>query len=47
MLLLMRRCGLRVGEVSALTWPAMYFGAGSIRLNHSKGQADRVVYDKI
>ncbi len=44
MFLLMLRCGLRVGEVSALTWPAINFGAGSIRINNSKGQVDRVVY---
>jgi site-specific recombinase XerD len=44
MFLLMVRCGLRVGEVSALTWPSINFTAGSIRLDHSKGQVDRVVY---
>ncbi len=41
---LMVRCGLRVGEVSALTWPSINFKAGSIRLDNSKGQVDRVVY---
>jgi site-specific recombinase XerD len=41
---LMLRCGLRVGEVSALTWPSIKFTAGSIRIDSSKGQVDRVVY---
>jgi site-specific recombinase XerD len=45
MFLLMLRCGLRVGEVSALTWPAMHAKAGSIRIDNGKGQVDRVVYD--
>jgi site-specific recombinase XerD len=44
MFLLMLRCGLRVGEVSALTWPAIHAKAGSIRIDNSKGQVDRVVY---
>jgi site-specific recombinase XerD len=44
MFLLMLRCGLRVGEVSALTWPAINSHVGSIRIDHSKGQVDRVVY---
>ncbi|HEX9870002.1 MAG TPA: tyrosine-type recombinase/integrase [Candidatus Tectomicrobia bacterium] len=44
MFLLMLRCGLRVGEVSTLTWPAINVGAGSIRINNGKGQVDRVVY---
>jgi site-specific recombinase XerD len=44
MFLLMLRCGLRVGEVSTLTWPAIDFHARSIRLDNSKGQVDRVVY---
>jgi len=44
MFLLMLRCGLRVGEVSTLTWPAIHFGTGSIRIDNSKGQVDRVVY---
>jgi integrase/recombinase XerD len=42
--LLMVRRGLRVGEVSALTWPAIHAKAGSIRIDNSKGQGDRVVY---
>ncbi|MBI3328010.1 MAG: tyrosine-type recombinase/integrase [Nitrospinae bacterium] len=45
MFLLMLRCGLRVGEVSTLTWPAINVGAGSIRIDNGKGQVDRVVYD--
>jgi integrase/recombinase XerD len=44
MFLLMLRCGLRVGEVSALTWPAINVGAESLRINNGKGQVDRVVY---
>jgi hypothetical protein len=44
MLLLRRRCGRRVGEVSPLTWPAINVGAGSMRLNHGTGQMDRVGY---
>jgi site-specific recombinase XerD len=44
MFLLMWRCGLRVGEVSARTWPSINFQAGSMRLDTSKGQVDRVVY---
>jgi site-specific recombinase XerD len=44
MFLLMLRCGLRVGEVSALTWPSINFKAGSLRIDNSKGQVDRVVY---
>jgi site-specific recombinase XerD len=42
--LLMLRCGLRVGEVSTLTWPAIDAGASSLRINTGKGQVDRVVY---
>jgi site-specific recombinase XerD len=44
MFLLMLRCGLWVGEVSALTWLSINFKAGSIRIDNSKGQVDRVVY---
>ena len=44
MFLLMLRCGLRVGEVSALTWPSIDVHARSIRIDNSKGQVDRVVY---
>jgi site-specific recombinase XerD len=42
--LLMLRCGLRVGEVSALTWSAIDGEARSIRIDNGKGQVDRVVY---
>ena len=42
---LMLRCGLRVGEVRALTWPAIQAKAGSIRIDSRQGQVDRVVYD--
>jgi integrase len=44
MFLLMLRCGLRVGEVSTLTWPAVNFHARSICIDNSKGQVDWVVY---
>ena len=44
MFLLMLRCGLRVGEVSALTWSAINVEARSIRIDNGKGQVDRVVY---
>jgi integrase/recombinase XerD len=44
MFLLMLRCGLRVGEVSVLTWPAIQVDTNSIRIDNSKGQVDRVVY---
>jgi integrase/recombinase XerD len=37
-------CGLRVGEVSTLTWPAINVNAGSIRIDTSKRQVDRGVY---
>jgi site-specific recombinase XerD len=43
--LLMLRCGLRVGEVSALAWSASAGEARSIRIDHGTGQVDRVVYD--
>jgi integrase len=41
---LLVRCGLRVGEVSALTWPSINCKAGSMRIDNSQGQVDRVVY---
>ena len=41
MFLLMLRCGMRVSEVSKLTWAAINSEAESIRI---KGQVDRVVY---
>jgi integrase/recombinase XerD len=44
MFLLMLRCGLRVGEVSTLTWPAIDAEARSRRMNTGKGQVARVVY---
>jgi site-specific recombinase XerC len=44
MCLRMLRCGLRVGEVSALTWPAIHAKAGSIQIDTRKGQVDRVAY---
>jgi site-specific recombinase XerD len=44
MFLLMLSCGLRVGEVSTLTWSAMDVQMCSLRIDTSKGQVDRVVY---
>lgn len=44
MFLLMLRCGLRVGEVSTLTWPAIDVATCSIRIDTGKGLEDRVVY---
>ena len=43
MFLLMLRCGLRVGEGSALTWSAIDGEARSIRIDNGKGQVDRGV----
>jgi integrase/recombinase XerD len=43
MFLLMRRCGLRVGEVSRLLWSALDLTQGTVRIEHSKGHVDRVV----
>jgi site-specific recombinase XerD len=42
--LLMLRCGLRVSEVCALTWDAIDRTAGTVRIDRSKGQVDRIVY---
>jgi len=42
--LLMLRCGLRVNEVSSLAWAALDCAQGTVRIDHSKGQVDRVVY---
>jgi site-specific recombinase XerD len=44
MFLLMLRCGLRVSEVSNLLWAAIDMAQGTLRVNNSKGQVDRVVY---
>ncbi len=44
MFLLMLRCGLRVSEVGSLPWSALDFAQGTVRLDNSKGQVDRVVY---
>ena len=44
MFLLMLRCGLRVSEVGNLSWSALDFAQGTVRIDHSKGQVDRVVY---
>jgi len=44
MFLLMLRCGLRVSEVSSLTWSALDFAQGTVRIDNSKGHVDRVVY---
>ncbi len=44
MFLLMLRCGLRVGEVRHLTWSAVNWEAGSVRIDNAKGQVDRIVY---
>jgi site-specific recombinase XerD len=43
MFLLMLRCGLRVSEVRRLAWAALDFAQGTMRIDHSKGQVDRVV----
>src|SRR5215471_17616945 len=40
--LLMLRCGLRVSEVSGLPWSAIDLGQGTLRVDTSKGQVDRV-----
>lgn len=42
--LLMLRCGLRVSEVSHVTWEDLDVHARTIRITNSKGQVDRVVY---
>lgn len=42
--LLMLRCGLRVSEASSLTWKDIDFQAGTMRINNSKGQVDRIGY---
>lgn len=42
--LLMLRCGLRVSEVCHLIWNDVDFHAGTLRINNSKGQVDRIAY---
>ena len=42
MFLLMLRCRLRVSEVSNLLWAATDMAQGTLRVNTSKGQGDRV-----
>jgi integrase/recombinase XerD len=42
--LLMLRCGLRVGEVSSLSWAAIDMAQGTLRVDNSKRDVDRVVY---
>jgi integrase/recombinase XerD len=42
--LLMLRCGLRVSEVSNLKWESVDFEGGTLRIDNSKGQVDRIVY---
>jgi site-specific recombinase XerD len=44
MFFLMLRCGLRVSEVGSLPWSALDFAQGTVRIDHSTGQVDRVVY---
>jgi len=44
MFLLMLRCGLRVGEVGHVRWAAIAMAQGTLRVNTSKGQVERVVY---
>jgi len=38
------RCGLRVSEVSSLSWSALDCAQGTVRIDNSKGHVDRVVY---
>ena len=44
MFLLMLRCGLRVSEVAHLQWTDIDSTAGTVRVNNSKGQVDRILY---
>jgi site-specific recombinase XerD len=44
MFLLMLRCGLRVGEVSRVSWSAIDLTQGTVRIDNGKGHVDRVVY---
>jgi site-specific recombinase XerC len=41
--LLMRRCGLRVGDVTRMPWAAIDGTQGTIRVNDGQGRVDRVV----
>ncbi len=43
MFLLMRRGGLRGGEVSRLLWSALDLAQGPVRIDHRPGHVDRVV----
>jgi integrase len=40
----MLRCGLRVGEVSRVSWSAIDLTQGTVRIDNGKGHVDRVVY---
>jgi integrase len=40
----MLRCGLRVSAVSGVRWSAINLAQGTLRVDNSKGQVDRVVY---
>ena len=42
--LLMLRCGMRLGEVQRLTWEAIHWDHGAVRIDNAKGHVDRVVY---
>lgn len=42
--LLMLRCGLRISEVCALTWPVVDFSQGTLLIINGKGQVDRTAY---
>lgn len=44
MFLLMLRCGLRVSEVAHLQWTDLDSVSGTVRINNSKGQVDRILY---
>lgn len=43
LLLLMLRCGLRVGEATTLRWSAIEWTQGTIRVEKSTGRVDRIV----
>jgi integrase/recombinase XerD len=44
MFVFMLRCGLRVSAVSGVRWSAINLAQGTLRVDNSKGQVDRVVY---